>query len=236
MKRLKIVLFFLLFSIGTTYAQQHELGLSIGGANYIGDIGRETYFYPNKLSGGIFYTSVINPWFSGRMNLNYISLYANDLESESQGRRLRKLSFSGSSLDLSLGIEYKFFPRNPYIRQKGARRFSPYMFSGLLVAQYSGQIRMSNGNDINYNGATLGIPMMLGVKYKIAENFLISVETGASYYFSDNLDGTYHVYANAGINKGTLIPSTNTNSNDWHTFTSISFIYTFGDLRCYFGF
>jgi hypothetical protein len=110
------------------------------------------------------------------------------------------------------------------------------MFSGLLVAQYSGQIRMSNGNDINYNGATLAIPMMLGVKYKIAENFLISVETGASYYFSDNLDGTHHVYANAGINKGVLIPSTNTNSNDWHTFTSFSLIYTFGDLRCYFGF
>jgi hypothetical protein len=236
MKKFKAAIFFLLFSIGTTYGQQHELGLSLGGANYIGDIGRETYFYPNKMGGGIFYTSVINPWFSGRVNFNFILLESNDLESESQGRQLRKLSFSGTALEMSLGIEYKFFPRNPYIRLKGAKRFMPYMFSGLMISQYSGSLKNPNGIIADYNGATLGIPMMLGVKYKIAESFLISIESGAYYYFSDNLDGTQQVYDNTGIIKGTVVPSTNTNSNDWHTFTSISLIYSFGDLRCYFGF
>lgn len=237
MKRLKTALLFLFLSIGTTYGQQHELGFSIGGANYIGDIGRETYFHPNTLSGGFYYTSVINPWFSGRINFNYFSLKADDAESESLGRQARGLSFSTTSFDMALGIEYKFFPRNPYVRQKGAHRFSPYIFSGLSMGYFNGQLIEKGQKAMSFDGASLSIPMLFGVKYKIGEHFLIGIETGAYYHFTDNLDGTAARYGErATFVKGGVLPTTNTNSNDWHTFSSISLIYTFGDLRCYFGF
>ncbi len=237
MNRLKIALLFLFISIGTTYGQQHELGLSIGGVNYIGDIGRETYFHPNKLSGSIFYTSVINPWFSSRMNFSYIALSANDSESESLGRRARGLSFSTTSLDVALGIEYKFFPRNPYVRQKGSRRFSPYLFSGLSMGYFNGVLNSKDNKIKTFDGAALNIPMLFGIKYKVGESFLIGLETGVFYHLTDNLDGTGFVYGDTNrMTRGGVIPTTNINSNDWHTYTSISLIYSFGDLRCYFGF
>ncbi len=242
----KIQLSFIIVLISTvfSYGQAYEFGIQAGGGNYIGDIGREYYFYPNKIGGGILFKRTVNPWFSLRLNLNYYQIRANDAEAESLGRQLRNFSVEGQIINFSAGIEYNFIPRNPYLPLKSLHRISPYMFLGLGLGSYSGRIYSNNIPHTNhpedygleYSGARLNIPMKLGIKYKVSRHFILSLESGVSYFFTDDLDGTHALYDNeAYLIKNKIVPSTNTNSNDWYSFSSIGFIYTFGDLNCYFN-
>ena len=70
--------------------------------------------------------------------------------------------------------------------------------------------------------------MVLGFKTNFMENFILGVEIGARYTFSDELDGS--------------IPDSeslqqfrfgNINNNDWYVFSGITLTYTFGDNPCY---
>jgi len=218
-------------------AQHYELGVNFGGGNYIGDIGSEYYFKPKKLGGGIMFKNVVNPWYSIRMDLSYRAFNPDDAEAESAGRQIRQLSASAFIVSLDLGIEYYFRPMNPYKFYRKGHRFRPYIFSGIGIGSLNGNLYKHQKHLLSYSSSTFYIPMKIGFKYKISSQFLIGVETGARYYFSDNIDGTKQLYGytNSKIDGEAILETTNLNSNDWSTFTSISLIYTFGDLRCYFN-
>ena len=49
----KIILFFLLLGFTKVDAQIHEIGLFLGGSNYIGDVGPTTYIAPDEFAYGI---------------------------------------------------------------------------------------------------------------------------------------------------------------------------------------
>ncbi len=233
--KLSILLVFSIFFFGN--AQQYEIAFMGGGVKYIGDIGKEDYFYPSDVGGSLLFKSTINQWMHARIGFSYLPIRGDDLESENIGRQMRQVSFSGNLLELSLGIEYNFQPRNPYLRARKYNRLTPYMFSGISVTNYFGKSQKKQNGERDYSGVAVGIPMILGIKYKLSEHFLFSFESGARYTFTDNLDGSYSMYRKINTeNLDKTTPSTNINSNDWYTFTSIGFIYTFGDLRCYFGF
>ncbi len=236
MTRLHFILLVIFTGFFNLYAQQYEFGIGAGGGNYIGDIGKEYYFMPNKAGGQIFFKRTVNPWFSTRLNVQYFDVFAGDFEAESLGRQKRAMFIDGGIMQFSAGIEYNFLPRNPYIPTPRGQRLTPYMFTGLGVSSYFGTLYKGDDAVVDYNGTTLQIPMVLGIKYKLSRHFLISIETSAHYYFSDNLDGTEFYYGDQRKNdKYMRTPSTNLNSNDWFTFTSFSLIYTFGDLQCYFN-
>jgi len=230
----KIHLAFILISFGLSnaFSQQYELGLGVGGGNYIGDVGKEYYFAPNKVIGSFFFKRTVNPWFSTRLDFKYFDIYADDIEAESLGRQARKLLSDGGILNFSAGIEYNFLPRNPFLPSKRSYKFIPYMYSGLGLGFYYGTLLKADSKLLEYNGASFNVPMVLGIKYQISPHLLFSIETGAYYYFTDNLDGTEFYYDDPRSNP---VPSTNLNSNDWYTFTSFSLIYTFGNLSCYFN-
>jgi len=239
MVKTQIINFIFIFTAFVAWGQQYELGLNIGAGNYIGDLGNEYYFMPNKAGAGIMFKNTFNPWFGIRFNANYHPIYTNDQESESLGRRQRNLRAEGTLWDLSVGIEYKFLPRNPFLRPKRLQRITPYMYTGLGVGTFYGDLYRNDPDEqklLDYNGSGLFIPMSLGIKYRVGEHLIFGVETTAKYYFSDNLDGTAAYYNPEKINNDPkAIQASNPNSNDWYTYTSISIIYTFGDLLCYFN-
>jgi len=236
MIRFCFITFTLLFFSIPIFSQQYEFGIGVGGGNYVGDIGREYYFMPNKLGGKIFIKRTINPWFSTRVNLDYFNIHADDLQAQSLGRQSRKIFVNGKVFQYSLGLEYNFIPLNLYLPAKREQRFTPYMYSGIGASSFYGNVYYKNiNNKLKFSGVALYIPMNLGVKYRVSRHFLLSVETGAYYYFTDNLDGTVSLY-DFSSSQNIKPESTNLNSNDWYTFTSFSLIFTFGDLQCYFNF
>jgi hypothetical protein len=73
-----------------------------------------------------------------------------------------------------------------------------------------------------------GIPMVLGFKTTVSDSFILGIEVGGRYTFSDELDGSvpdaaYRQQFSFG----------NTNSNDWYVFTGFTITYTFGVKPCY---
>jgi len=240
MTKTQIINFIVFFSVLSLWGQRYEFGLNLGAGNYIGDVGQEYYFMHNRPGAGVMFKNTSNPWFGVRLNANYHSIYADDLESVSLGRQERRLRAEGTLWDFSAGIEYNFLPRNPFLRPKRYQRFTPYMYSGLGIATFYGDLykNINPDEDVHlssYSGSSFFIPMTLGIKYKIGEHLLIGVETTAKYYFTDDLDGTGTYFNPENLDSSTKIQTTNPNSNDWYTFTSFSIIYTFGDLLCYFN-
>ena len=73
--------------------------------------------------------------------------------------------------------------------------------------------------------------MVLGVKSKITNNFILAFEIGARYTFSDELDGSV---PDAEFRE--QLSFGNINSNDWYVFTGFTLTYTFGQRPCYCNF
>jgi len=74
------------------------------------------------------------------------------------------------------------------------------------------------------------IPIVVGIKASISPLFIISLETGIRYTFTDNIDGSNPIGEfenNPTLKHGSLY------NKDWYVFTGFTFSYTFGQIPCY---
>ena len=92
MKKCILLLILTSFS-NVALGQMYEVGISLGGSNYVGDIGRTSYIYPNKLGGAAFFKFNKNPRMALRATYSYLPIKANDLDADTDFRRLRELKF-----------------------------------------------------------------------------------------------------------------------------------------------
>jgi hypothetical protein len=74
-------IFLIIFILGLTKlnAQIHEVGVFLGGSNYIGDVGKTNYINPNELSFGLIYKWNKSPRHSWRFSYMQSKITANDL-------------------------------------------------------------------------------------------------------------------------------------------------------------
>ncbi|NDP26077.1 MAG: hypothetical protein GZ087_01430 [Flavobacterium sp.] len=216
-------LLFLFFFL-TMNAQIHEIGVFVGGSNYIGDVGSTTYISPNKPAMGLLYKWNKSPRLAYRFSINGAYIYANDIDSNEPGRNLRGFHFRNSIKEVSLGLEFNFFDFNLH---EVERKYTPYVHSGLSYFRShdaylsSGQIVM-----LDHHSGALAIPMTLGIKSNVFPHVILAMEIGARYTFTDNLDGSNP--------KDEIFPKFgNINNNDWYVFSGLTLTYTFGNKPCY---
>uniref|UniRef100_UPI0039A692D3 type IX secretion system protein PorG n=1 Tax=Ornithobacterium rhinotracheale TaxID=28251 RepID=UPI0039A692D3 len=251
----KIVVFFLSIITGISYGQRHELGVFLGGANAISDIGRTDYInpLPKKVNGsfkvpatfGLIYRRNLNPQQSLRFGLTYASLADSDLLAAENYRNRRGASYTSSILEFSALYEYNFFPINT--EQRTAQ--SPYIFGGLaafghprLKYKYeSGKLESKE----NESQVSMSIPFGVGYKVKFNWNWVLGAEIGFRPTFVNNLDlawaeesdvegfdklgDTEKTSAEELISKRQL----GTPKNDWYVFTGFTLTYTFGRPACF---
>jgi hypothetical protein len=222
MYRLFTLLF--LFCFAEMNAQIHEVGVFVGGSNYIGDVGSTTYISPNEPALGILYKWNKSPRLAYRFSINGAYASANDIDSKEPGRNLRGYHFRNSIKEVSLGLEFNFFDFNLHeIKQK----YTPYVHSGLSYFRShdaylsSGQIAM-----LDHHSGSLAIPMTLGVKSNVFPHIILALEVGARYTFTDNFDGS-------NPKDTSLMKFGNINNNDWYVFSGMTLTYTFGNTPCY---
>jgi hypothetical protein len=229
MRYLTTIIFFIL-TIQLSYTQTHEIGVFIGGSNFIGDVGATNYIAPTQLAIGGIYKWNRSPRHSFRFSLIYTELVGDDLDSDDPRRIERGYEFNNHIVEAALGLEFTFFD---FDLHDGRSKVTPYMFSGVSVAYHDNFYYTKNGvyTSENTTSFAYGIPMGLGVKAKFMENFVLAAEIGARYTFSDEIDGSVPDYDNdAPTAFGDL------NNNDWYVFTGITLTYTFGDKPCYCAF
>jgi len=220
------VLILSILSIQLSHSQINEIGIFVGGSNFIGDVGATDYISPNQLAFGGIYKWNASSRHSWRASIIFSDLEGIDVNSDDPRRIQRGYEFSNKIMEISAGMEFTFLDFNLHSGKKIA---TPYLYSGLSVAHHDNHYFL-NGVQTSENNSSwaFGIPMVLGLKSNFMGNFILGIEVGARYTFSDELDGS--------------LPSTqslqpfrfgNINNTDWYVFSGITLTYTFGENPCY---
>ena len=219
-KFFKLIFLFFFFSMN---AQIHEIGVFVGGSNYIGDVGATTYISPNQPALGILYKWNKNPRLAYRFSLNSAYYKANDLDSDDPSRNQRGYRFKNSIKEVSLGLEFNFFDFNLH---EIKRKYTPYVHSGINYFRFRDSYLNSNQIRTQERIGALAIPMTLGIKSNVLPHVILALEVGARYTLTDNLDGS-------NPKDDTLMKFGNINNNDWYVFSGVTLTYTFGNKPCY---
>ncbi len=220
-----LILLFLLSGTTIAKAQIHEIGVFLGGANYIGEIGGNAHISPKDPAAGILYKWNRSPRHSWRFSIMHGRVSANDADSKAPARKLRNLKFENDITELSAGMEFDFFDFN--LHESGTK-VTPFVYSGLSYALYKGLFFVSDEVRSNASHGTLAIPMVLGIKGRLLPHLVLAVESGARFTFADDIDGSNPTNENlAPLRFGNL------NSKDWYVFTGVTLTYTFGNKPCY---
>ena len=215
----------LLFCTLNASAQINELGVFVGGINYIGDVGPTEYISPNEPALGILYKWNRSARHAWRFSYYQGSLESKDIDSEVPNRNLRGYSFENSIKEFSAGMEFNFLD---FDLHDGKKKISPYIFSGINYFIYDEIFILGNNSKLDYQSSTFAIPIIIGVKARLFNNFVLGAEIGARYTFTDNLDGS-----NPENNNFETLRFGNIKSNDWYIFTGLTLTYTFGKNPCF---
>jgi hypothetical protein len=219
-KQFLAILFICVTSI--SWGQIHEVGVFIGGANYVGDVGKTNYIFPNKIGAGLVYKYNLNPRIALRGNLSLIILHGDDAESSNEIRKKRNFNFNNSVKELAIGIEYNFFE---YDMTSVDKAYTPYILLEIAGFNYKSVSSEITTGSYNLKSKTAySMPIGLGFKGRLADNIGFAIETRINYTFQDDLD--YTTYKVPSLDFGG-------NSNDWYMFTGVSLVYAFGRPSCY---
>lgn len=201
-----------LFSAGSTYAQQvqprWELGGGLGLSGYLGDLNKSDFFSKEpQLSGGVMGRYHFNKSWALRGSLTFGTLSGNDANFDD--RKARGFNTRSSLTDLSAIVEYDFLGKKRFkydstsFKINFKRKLSPYLFTGAGVGftnpkpDFTGtsatpaNFRQGAIADqaTNYSKSNFVIPFGVGVRYDLAEHWVLGVEAGFRLAFSDYLDG-----------------------------------------------
>lgn len=222
-----IAFLFLVFIATKAEAQVNEVGVFLGGANPISDVGRQLYVFPNNIAFGVHYKRNVHNRYSLRAGVNRITLSAADAQAFSQGMRYRDLRFRNDLIEVNAGAEFNFFPYE--MKRSLGRPFTPYVYTGLSFLWYNNlYYNLLEGNEAIPTGRvekTLAIPLALGVKMRVSSRLILGFEVMGRYAFTNNLDGGSPTHDR-------LLKVGNQNSFDGFSTIGLMLTYTFGEYPC----
>lgn len=209
------------------FSQNHEIGIYVGGSNFIGDIGATNYISPNQIAFGGIYKWNRSERHSYRISLIATNLQGIDTKSDDPRRIQRGYSFTNNIIELSAGMEFTFVDFNLH---KPGVKSTPYLYSGVSIASFDNYFYTANGERRSENTSSYayGIPMVLGYKTTLTDQLILAFEVGARYTFTDEIDGSVpDAEERVNLSVG------NVNNNDWYVFTGATLTFTFGRNPCY---
>lgn len=215
----------LLLSTLTINAQINELGVFLGGSNYIGDVGPTDYIAPNNVALGFMYKWNRSTRHAYRFSYTYSEIEAKDSDSDVSGRKLRGYSFKNYVHEFSAGLEFNFFEFDLHSHEN---TMTPYVFTGVNYFIYNEDFIPNKTNELDYRHSQFAIPMIVGIKTRLFRNFILGAEVGARYTLTDNLDGSNPKNDNLAVYR-----FGNLDSKDWYVFSGITLTYTFGKNPCF---
>ena len=219
-----------LFITKNSNAQIYEVGVFVGGSNFIGDVGATNYISPNQPAFGVIAKWNRSSRHSFRASVIFTDLEGLDVKSDDPRRLERGYSFNTSIVEISAGMEFTFLDFD--LHTSGIKG-TPYLYSGISLANHDNYYFSPAGEFTSEgtNSWAVGIPMAIGYKTNISNHLVLAAEVGARYTFSDELDGSM---PDAESRKEFSFG--NTNSTDWYVFSGITLTYTFGRRPCYCNF
>lgn len=219
MKKIFLIVSFVIFSLGTAFAQKSEIGAFVGTSFYIGDLSHSTIFSECGFAGGVVYRYNFTPRWALKANIMFAKVHASD--AISNGLYERNLSFKSPITELSVQAEVNFLK---LYNQKGYNRFSPYVFAGVAVFSFNPQAELdgktydlqpfgTEGQGLEpgkkpYSLCSFAIPFGIGLKVNIGRYVSLGAEWGFRFTCTDYLDdvsGTYYDNDDLRFQRGDII-------------------------------
>jgi len=192
-----------------SFVHQGEMGISVGAAQYFGDLNTSASIAHSKLAAGIFYRKQFNNYVGMKLSGNYAFLGASDANSKNVVEQQRNLSFNTNVWELSVSGDFNFFKFYPGFSEF---RFTPYVSLGIGVFSFDpytyyqgtkyflrtigteGQGSPLYPNLKPYSNVAMCIPLGIGFKYAL--NTSMNVFSEITYRFTntkylDDVSGTY---------------------------------------------
>jgi len=198
---------------GSQAQNRWELGIFGGISNYMGDLAPDPLFKESHPAVGLALKRNSNPYFSYTLSLNYGTISGND--SNSVTLAPRGLKFESVIVELSTQVEFNFFKfGTPEVF--GAKRFSPYVFTGLSffhfdpTVTYNGklyhlQTERTEGQGIvknapdQYKLYQFSIPIGGGLKFNLSDKFNLMLLAGYRATFTSYLDDVGGLYPDKAL-------------------------------------
>ena len=241
----KLILGSVLWCLGSpALAQQHEIGLGLGGTTYTGDIIRRIDPTQVGIQGTLFGRRNFDNAWSLRAGLSVGRLNGMDYESPIDTMAVvRNAYFRGTLFEAAAVMEFHFLD---YLSHTSTTRYSPYGFLGLGYTLFAGDGQAYEGDPESgsYALGTAIVPFGLGIKYKLKERLFLSMEFGFRPTLTDRLDKIAddgEILPRFSPDPDTGNPTFNPHAfnfgnrfdKDWYYFFGVNLSYSFYQVPCY---
>ena len=206
----RFLLFILvIFFVKTVNAQITEVGIGIGYSTYFGDLNAPalgTNIEQSHPAFQIFYNYYLNRHLNTRISLGYGVVSGDDSKSQLEWQKQRNLSFQSSIVEFSGLAEYNIFGMEDIINPFVYFGFNGFHFDPKTY--YEGEwVRLqplgTEGQGLNsypdrkkYSLIRMSIVTGAGIKIKVNNAFLVSLEIGLRRTNTDYLDDVSKTYVN----------------------------------------
>jgi hypothetical protein len=193
-----------------SFVHQAEFGIGAGASHYFGDLNPTAAVNRPKANAGIFFRKQFNNYMSVRLSGEYALLGYSDQYSNNASQRRRNLSFNSDVWEAALSFDFNFFMFQPGFEDF---RFTPYVGVGVGAFSYDPYAYLGNQKYLlrplgtegqgssaypflkTYNPIGVSVPITLGVKYALSEQFNVFAELMYRFTNTDYLDDVSGVYA-----------------------------------------
>ena len=205
----------LLFSLTSLHAQsllkRSELGVTLGGMNYLGDLNEQSIFGKVNPAAGL--TARIN--LDNRWAVAFGGSYGHIEGGNPDVIERRNLSFRSYLAEGFLRVEFNFFPYG--LHHGTQKRLTPFIFGGVAMFKFNPQALY---NDQWYDLQPLGtegqgtqpyperqqyklletsMPFGIGFRYRLSPGTHIAIEYGWRKTWTDYLDDVSTTYVGAEL-------------------------------------
>lgn len=210
------------------YFVKGDYGITIGTAQYFGDLNATGAVNDTRQSLGIFFRKQFNDYIGVRVSGTYAQLTYNSTNNSNPiYQKVQNLSFYDDVYEFAVQGDFNFFKFNPL---EPYQRFTPYITLGLGVLNYSPYVILSSQvqkdwnlpskkqalreleteEDKSYTNMAISCPLGVGFKFSINKNagfFAEAVYRFTNTDYLDDVSKTYIGYDEAIKLKTQPIPS-----------------------------
>lgn len=192
--------------------QEAEIGITVGSANYYGDLNNRADLTHSKESFGIFFRKQFGNYVAIRLSGHYAQLGYSDTYSNNFYQRRRNLSFNTNVYEIALLGDFNFLK---FIPGNKDYSFTPFASIGVGMFSYDPYTYYQNEKiylrELHTEGQTVvadrkpygttafSFPIGFGMKYAVSEKITLSAEFSYRFTTTDYLDDVSTTYV--GIDK-----------------------------------
>ncbi len=184
--------------------QKWEVGGFAGTTNYTGDLARQIVLSESGVAAGVLGRYNFNGYFSWRPGFNFGRISGGDYNFKEF--KTRNLSFFSSIFEFDNRLEFNF---QRFGTSTLAKRHTGFVFAGLNVFYFNPKTRFNGevytlqpigteGQRLEghrrYYRIGIAIPLGIGYKFSISQNWVLGAELGFRKTFTDYLDDVSGLY------------------------------------------